>query len=158
MDSRSAPDGRWKILTIQGAISAHGMIATMTVEAARDRKIFLADLDEVLCPKLWPGDVVGMDNFSSHQVKGVRERIEAAGPQLLYLPPCSPDLNPIEKTRAKRKQLLRTAKAPTKDALIRPSLKCCHCSPPRMHKLCSDFLSLLYSNRRDALELNRFII
>jgi len=111
------PDGRWKILTILGAISTRGMIATMTVEAATDREIFLAYLDEVLCPKLRSGDVVVMDNLSSHKVNGVRERIEAAGAQLLYLPPYSPDLNPIEKAWAKLKQLLRTAKARTREAL-----------------------------------------
>ena len=93
------------------------MIATMTVEAATDREIFLAYLDEVLCPKLRPGDVVVMDNLSSHKVNGVRERIEAAGAKLLYLPPYSPDLNPIEKAWAKLKQLLPAAKARTKEAL-----------------------------------------
>ena len=113
----TTPDGRWKILTILGAISTRGMIATMTIEAATDREIFLAYLEEVLCPKLRPGDVVVMDNLSSHKVTGVRERIEAAGAQLLYLPPYSPDLNPIEKAWAKLKQLLRAAKARTKEAL-----------------------------------------
>jgi transposase len=108
---------RWKILTILGAISTRGMIATMTIEAATDREIFLAYLDEVLCPKLRPGDVVVMDNLSSHKVQGVRERIEAAEAQLLYLPPYSPDLNPIEQAWAKLKQLLRAAKARTKEAL-----------------------------------------
>ena len=113
----TAPDGRWKILTILGAISTRGMIATKTIEAATDREIFLAYLDEVLCPNLRPGDVVVMDNLSSHKVTGVRERIEAAGAQLLYMPPYSPDLNPIEKAWAKLKQLLRAAKARTKEAL-----------------------------------------
>lgn len=113
----SRPDGRWKILTILGAISTRGMIATMTIEAATDREIFLAYLDEVLCPKLRPGDVVVMDNLSSHKVKGVRERIEAAEAQLLYLPPYSPDMNPIEKAWAKLKQLLRAIKARSKEAL-----------------------------------------
>ena len=116
----TTPDGRWKILTILGAISTRGMIATMTIEAATDREIFLAYLDEVLCPKLRPGDVVAMDNLSSQsprRLQGVRERIEAAGAQLLYLPPYSPDLNPIEKAWAKLKQLLRAAKARTKEAL-----------------------------------------
>jgi DDE superfamily endonuclease len=91
------PDGRWKILTILGAISTRGMIAAMTIEAATDREIFLAYLDHVLCPQLQAGDAVVMDNLSSHKVVGVRERIEAAGARLLYLPPYSPDLNPIEK-------------------------------------------------------------
>lgn len=113
----TTPDGRWKILTILGAISTRGIIATMTIEAATDREIFLAYLDEVLCPKLRSGDVVVMDNLSSHKVNGVRERIEEAGAQLLYLPPYSPDLNPIEKAWAKLKQLLRTAKARTREAL-----------------------------------------
>ena len=113
----TTPDGRWKILTILGAISTRGMIATMTIEAATDREIFLAYLDEVLCPKLRSGDVVVMDNLSSHKVNGVRERIEAVGARLLYLPPYSPDLNPIEKAWAKLKQLLRAAKARTKEAL-----------------------------------------
>jgi transposase len=111
------PDSRWKILTILGAISMRGMVATMTVEAATDREIFLAYLDHCLCPQLRPGDVVVMDNLSSHKVEGVRQRIEKCGAQLLYLPPYSPDLNPIEKAWAKLKQLLRTAKARTKDAL-----------------------------------------
>jgi transposase len=113
----STPDGRWKILTILGAISTRGMIATMTIEAATDREIFLAYLDHVLCPQLRPGDVVVMDNLSSHKVAGVRERIEAVGAHVPYLPPYSPDLNPIEKAWSKLKQLLRSVKARTKEAL-----------------------------------------
>jgi transposase len=89
----------------------------MTVEAATDREIFLAYLDECLCPKLLAGDVVVMDNLSSHKVDGVRERIEKCEARLLYLPPYSPDLNPIEKAWAKLKQLLRSAKARTTEAL-----------------------------------------
>jgi transposase len=115
--AEAAPHCQWKILTILGAISTRGMIATMTIEAATDREIFLTYLDQVLCPQLRPGDVVVMDNLSSHKVKGVRERIEAAGAKLLYLPPYSPDLNPIEKAWAKLKQLLRAAKARSKEAL-----------------------------------------
>ena len=113
----STPEGNWKILTILGAMSLRGMIATMTIEAATDADIFLAYLDQILCPALPPGDVVVMDNLSSHKVAGVRERIESAAAELLYLPPYSPDLNPIEKAWAKLKQLLRTAKARTAEAL-----------------------------------------
>ena len=86
-------------------------------KAATDGEIFLAYMDEVLCPKLRLGDVVVMDNLSSHKVNGVRERIEAAGAELLYLPPYSPDLNPIEKAWSKLKILLRSAKARTRDVL-----------------------------------------
>ena len=83
----TTPDGRWKILTILGAISTRGMIATMTVEAATDREIFLAYMDEVLCPQMKSGDVVVMDNLSSHKVNGVRQCIEECSATLLYLPP-----------------------------------------------------------------------
>ena len=93
------------------------MIAAMTIEEATDADIFLAYLDHCLCPELRPGDVVVMDNLSSHKVKGVRERTEAAGAELLYLPPYSPDLNPIEKAWSKLKLLLRSAKARSKEAL-----------------------------------------
>ena len=113
----AAPKGHWKILTILGAMSSRGMIATMTIEEPTDADIFLAYLDRVLCPKLQPGSVVVMDNLSSHKVKGVRERIEAAGAELLYLPPYSPDLNPIEKAWSKLKLLLRSAKVRTREAL-----------------------------------------
>jgi transposase len=111
------PEGNWKILTILGAMSLRGMMAMMTVEAATDAEIFLTYLDEVLCPQLRPGDVVVMDNLSSHKVDGVRKRIEACKAELLYLPPYSPDLNPIEKAWAKLKQLLRSAKARSREAL-----------------------------------------
>jgi len=113
----ATPGSHWKILTILGAMSTRGMIATMTIEEATDTDIFLAYLDHVLCPQLRPGDLVVMDNLSSHKVKGVRERIEAAGAELLYLPPYSPDLNPIEKAWAKLKLLLRSAKARTRQIL-----------------------------------------
>jgi len=128
----TTPDGRWKILTIVGAIYARGMLATTTIEAATDRKTFLIYLDEVLYPKLRIGDVVIMDNLSSHKFQGVRERIEAAGAQLLYLPPYSPDSNPIEKAWAKLKQLLREEPG-------------------------SGSHSQLYSNRKNALKGNKFV-
>ena len=113
----ATPGGHWKILTILGAMSLRGMIATMTIEAATDAEIFLAYVEQVLCPALKPGDVVVMDNLSSHKVSGVRKWITAVGAEVLYLPPYSPDLNPIEKAWAKLKQLLRTAKARTQQAL-----------------------------------------
>ena len=84
-------------MTILGAMSLRGMIATMTIEEATDTDIFLAYVEHVLCPALHPGDVVVMDNLSSHKVQGVQQRIEKCGAEVLYLPPYSPDLNPIEK-------------------------------------------------------------
>jgi transposase len=91
----------------------------MTIEEATDGDIFLAYVEQVLGPKLRPGDVVVMDNLSAHKVAEIRELIRAAGAELLYLPPYSPDLNPIEKAWAKLKQLLRSAKARTAEALDR---------------------------------------
>jgi transposase len=113
----ATPGGHWKILTILSAMSVRGLIATMTIEEPADSDIFLAYVEQVLCPALKPDDVVVMDNLSSHKVHGVRERIEDAGASVLYLPAYSPDLNPIEKAWAKLKQLLRSAKALTKEAL-----------------------------------------
>ena len=89
----------------------------MTLAEPTDGDIFLAYLEQVLCPQLRPGQVVIMDNLSAHKVAGVRERIEATGARLLYLPPYSPDLNPIEQAWSKVKQILRGLKARTADAL-----------------------------------------
>jgi transposase len=113
----ATPGGHWKILTILSAMSTRGLIATMTIEEATDSEIFLAYVEQVLCPALRPGDVVVMDNLSSHKTDGVREWIEKVGAELLYLPPYSPDLNPIEKAWAKLKQMLRSDKARSKEAL-----------------------------------------
>lgn len=104
-------------MTILGAMSLRGMIATMTIEEATDTDIFLAYVEHVLCPALHPGDVVVMDNLSSHKVQGVQQRIEKCGAEVLYLPPYSPDLNPIEKAWSKLKQLLRSTKARSNEML-----------------------------------------
>lgn len=113
----ATPGGHWKILTILSALSLGGLLATMTIEEATDGDIFLAYIEQVLGPKLQPGDVVVMDNLSAHKVAGIAELIQTAGAELLYLPPYSPDLNPIEKAWAKLKQLLRSTKARTAEAL-----------------------------------------
>jgi transposase len=98
-------------------MSCNGMLAAMTVEAATDSEVFLAYLDHVLCPKLEVGHVVVMDNLSAHKIPQVREKIEACGARLLYLPPYSPDLNPIEKTWSKLKTALRSTGARSVEAL-----------------------------------------
>ena len=128
------------------------MIAAMTIEAARDREIFLAYLDEALCPKLRPGDIVVMDNLSSHNVNGVRERIEAAGAQLLYLLPYSPDLNPVEKAWAKLKQLQHAARAHTKEALDRAIAELLPLLTAEDAKAWFRLPFMLYSHRRNAPE------
>lgn len=115
--AEARPEGHWRVLTTLGAMSLAGMVATMTVESATDGDVFEAFLEQVLCPQLKQDDVVVMDNLSVHKVERVRELIEGAGARLLYLPPYSPDLNPIEKAWSKFKQFLRSAKARTAEAL-----------------------------------------
>ncbi len=111
------PAGHWRSFTLLGAMTSSGLLAAMTVEAATDSDVFLTFLDQVLCPKLRAGQIVVMDNLQAHKIAAVREKIEACGATLLYLPPYSPDLNPIEKCWAKIKQVLRTLKARTAEAL-----------------------------------------
>jgi len=110
-------EGHWQVLTTLGAMSLQGMVAAMTVASATGGDVFAAFLEQVLCPTLKAGDVVAMDNLSIHKVNRVRELIEGSGARLLYLPPYSPDLNPIEKAWSKFKQSLRSAKARTREAL-----------------------------------------
>ena len=112
-----APAGHWHTLTLLGAISLEGLMATMTIESPTDSDVFLTYVEQVLCPRLRPGQVVVMDNLSAHKNPAVRERIEQVGARLLYLPPYSPDFNPIEKCWAKIKEHLRTAKARLLDIL-----------------------------------------
>jgi transposase len=115
--AEATPQGHWKILTTLGAMSLRGIDAAMTIESPTDGEVFTAYLEQVLCPKLKSGDVVIMDNLSAHKVRGIDELIAACGARLLYLPPYSPDLNPIEKAWFKLKQFLRAAKARTPEAL-----------------------------------------
>ena len=105
------------MLTTLGAMSLRGIDAAMTIASPTDGDVFAAYVEQALCPKLQPGDVVILDNLSAHKVVGIRERIEARGAQLIYLPPYSPDLNPIEKAWSKFKQFLRSAKARSQEAL-----------------------------------------
>jgi len=115
--AEATPQGHWKVLTTLGTLSLRGMEAAMTIESPTDGDVFRAYLEQVLCPKLQPGDVVILDNLSAHKVQGVQELIAATGAELLYLPPYSPDFNPIEKAWFKLKQFLRAAKARTAEAL-----------------------------------------
>jgi len=115
--AEATPQGHWQVLTTLGALALRGMVGAMTVEAATDGDVFLAYLEHVLCPQLQVGDVVVMDNLSAHKVEGVREWITARGAELLYLPPYSPDFNPIEQCWSKVKQILRSLKARTAEAL-----------------------------------------
>jgi transposase len=113
----TVPHGHWKTITFVGALRQDGMTAPCVVDGPINGATFLAWVQQLLVPTLRQGDIVVMDNLSSHKVKGVREAIEAAGANLRYLPPYSPDLNPIEQFFAKLKALLRKAGARTIEAL-----------------------------------------
>lgn len=111
------PHGHWKTTTFVGALRAEGFIAPTVIDGPMNGAAFQGYVEQQLSPALRAGDVVIMDNLAAHKVKGVREAIEAVGAQLVYLPPYSPDLNPIELAFAKLKTLLRAAAERTVDAL-----------------------------------------
>ena len=107
------PHGHWKTTTFLAGLRVEGLSAPLVVDGAINGDIFLAYTRQHLAPSLKPGDVVIMDNLSSHKVAGVREAIEAVGATLMFLPPYSPDFNPIEQVFAKLKALLRKAEERT---------------------------------------------
>jgi transposase len=111
------PHGHWKTTTFVGALRSTGMVAPMVLDGPINGASFQAYVDQVLVPELRPGDIVIMDNLGSHKGAGVRAAIEAAGASLLYLPPYSPDFNPIENAFSKLKALLRKAAERTVDGL-----------------------------------------
>jgi len=113
----AVPHGHWKTTTVVAALRADGITAPLVLDGAINGESFLAYVRQFLAPALRPGDVLVMDNLPSHKVAGVREAIEAAGATLRYLPPYSPDLNPIEQVFAKLKALLRSEAARTVEAL-----------------------------------------
>ena len=103
------PHGHWKTTTFVAGLRLSGIAAPMVLDGPINRDAFQAYVDQVLVPELEPGDIVVMDNLSSHKGPAVRRAIEAVGASLLFLPPYSPDFNPIENAFAKLKALLRKA-------------------------------------------------
>jgi len=113
----SVPHGHWKTTTFTAGLRFGGIAAPMLLDGPMHGLAFRAYVEQVLVPELSPGDIVVMDNLPAHKVTGVRQAIEAAGAHLLYLPPYSPDFNPIEMAFSKLKALLRKAAARTVDDL-----------------------------------------
>ena len=111
----AVPHGHWKTTTFTCGVRQDGLVAPFLIDGAMDADAFRAYVARVLVPELVPGDIVVMDNLATHKVAGIAEAIEAAGARLLYLPPYSPDFNPIEKAFAKLKALLRKAATRTVD-------------------------------------------
>lgn len=105
----AVPHGHWKTTTFTAGLRLDGMVAPMVLDGAMNGDAFRAYVEQVLVPELRPDDIVIMDNLPAHKVSGVRNLIENAGARLLYLPPYSPDFNPIEMAFSKLKALLRKA-------------------------------------------------
>jgi transposase len=113
----AVPHGHWKTSTFVAGLRADGVIAPFALDGPINGQTFRAYVEQFLAPSLRRGDTVIIDNLGSHKVKGVREAIEAVGARLLFLPPYSPDLNPIEQLFAKLKALLRSAARRTVEGL-----------------------------------------
>ena len=111
------PHGHWQTMTVLAALRHDRIDAPCVFDGPINGASFLAWVEQILVPTLAPGDIVIMDNLGSHKGRAVRAAIRAAGAKLLFLPPYSPDLNPIEQVFAKLKHLLRKAVARTLDAL-----------------------------------------
>lgn len=112
-----APYGHWQTTTFLCGLRMQGLVAPLVLDGPINGSAFRAWVEQALVPQLQPGDIVVMDNLGSHKVAGIAAAIEAAGAQLRYLPPYSPDYNPIEQVFAKLKTLLRKTAARTMDAL-----------------------------------------
>ena len=113
----SVPFGHWQTTTFTAGLRVDGLTAPFILDGPMDGVAFLVYLSQILVPELKSGDIVIMDNLPAHKVTGVRKAIEAAGAYLIYLPPYSPDLNPIEKAFSKVKAILRKAAARTAEGL-----------------------------------------
>lgn len=111
------PHGHWKTITFVGGLTLSGFIAPMLLDGPMNGECFRAWVEQMLAPALKPGAIVVMDNLAAHKVAGIRQAIEKSGARLLYLPPYSPDLNPIENAFAKLKAIVRAAAARTFDTL-----------------------------------------
>lgn len=115
----ATPGGHWNTTTMISSIRLDGSTAPMVVNGATNKDVFKVYVENFLLPTLQDGDVVIMDNLSAHKNKEICELIESVGAQLWYLPPYSPDLNPIEKMWSKVKSILRKLKARTESELIK---------------------------------------
>ena len=113
----AVPHGHWKTTTFLAALRVSGLTAPLVVDGAINGTIFRRWVEQHLAPTLRPGDIVVMDNLNSHKVAGVREALESVGAQAVYLPPYSPDLNPIETVFSKFKWLVRSQSRRTIDSL-----------------------------------------
>ena len=134
------PHGHWKTVTFVGGLTLAGFIAPMLLDGPIDGESFRAWCEQMLGPLLRPGHIVIMDNLAAHKVDGVRQAIEARGATLLYLPPYSPDFNPIENAFAKLKAHVRKLAARTIEALETAAAQALHAFKPSE---CANFFANL---------------
>lgn len=144
------PHGRWKTTTFLGGLTNRGFIAPYVLDGAMDGPTFRAWIEQMLAPKLEPGDIVIMDNLPARKVHGLRQAIEAKGAELRHLPPYSPDLNPIEQAFAKLKALLPKAAERTTNA-YRPQSASCSTASPRPNAKTTSRMQAIYGQRENAL-------
>lgn len=124
------PHGHWKTLTLIAALRCDRIDAPCVFDSAINARSFTAYVEQVLVPTLRPGDIVIMDNLGSHKGQPVRTAIRKAGAKLFFLPPYSPDLNPIEQVFAKLKHLMRAAAERTVEATWKAAGRLLRCFPP----------------------------
>jgi transposase len=134
----AVPQGHWKTTTVIAGLKQSGIVAPLVLDGPMTGPAFRAYVEQFLAPAVEPGDVVVLDNLAAHKVHGIRQAIAAAGASILYLPPYSPDLNPIEQLLAKLKVLLRKAAARTKAELWQTIGRLLAAVPPNE---CANFLS-----------------
>jgi transposase len=125
------PHGHWKVTTVVAALRHDGVGAVMTVDGALNGDLFVAYVEQVLAPTLSAGDVVILDNLSSHKREQARQAVEARGAALVFLPPYSPDFNPIERAFSKLKAKLRKAKERTVEGLRAAVFAALEAFPPQ---------------------------
>lgn len=134
----TVPHGHWKTSTFLAGLRHDRIFAPLVLDGAINGEAFQAYVEQFLAPTLSPGDIVVADNLGSHKVAGARKAIEARGAALLFLPACSPDLNPIEQVFSKLKRLLRSAAPRTRPALWNTIGTCLHRFSPAE---CANYLA-----------------
>ena len=125
------PHGHWKTTTFIAALRCDGLTAPMVIDGAINGELFLAYVNQILVSTLQEGDIVVLDNLSSHKVAGVKVAIESVGAKVLYLPPYSPDLNPIEQVFSKLKAMLRKLRSRTIENLWKSLGELCDIFTPK---------------------------
>ena len=132
------PHGHWKSTTFVGGLTTRGFVAPYVLDGPMNGAVFRAWVEQMLAPELQPGDIVIMDNLAAHKVDGIEQAIKDRRAELRYLPPYSPDLNPIEQAFAKLKALLRKAAERTVDGLWNAIAKLLHLFAPAE---CANYLA-----------------